>query len=96
MDLAGIFTAASPALIQLIEHCLTLNPKQRCSATDALHSAYFSETPFPCDDTELPIVGGGDFGPAAKKRRLNTSNGGGIGPGGESSARRLEFMEARA
>lgn len=85
IELNTIFTAASAALIQLIGHCLRLNPKNRCTATEALQSAYFQEEPYACDDSELPV--GGNADPSVPKRRR-------IGPEGEPTpamGRRLQF-----
>ncbi|KAI6226287.1 Cell division protein kinase 7 [Aphelenchoides fujianensis] len=80
-ELSAIFTAASPALIQLIGHCLKVNPNHRCTCAEALQSLYFQEAPFACDDSELP-VGGDGGGVGKKKRRLD---------GGEGVGRRLDF-----
>ncbi|KAI6211279.1 Cell division protein kinase 7 [Aphelenchoides besseyi] len=83
IELSTIFTAASPALIQLIGHCLKVNPNHRCTCTMALQSDYFQEAPFACDDSELPIVNGSDYGSKGKKKRRLDKN--------ENANRRLDF-----
>ena len=50
-----IFTAASDDLIHLMDWCLTLNPSKRCTATQALKSAYFSNAPAPTPGPQLPL-----------------------------------------
>ena len=50
-----IFTAASNDLIQLLDWCLTLDPSKRCTATQALKSDYFSNTPAPTPGSQLPL-----------------------------------------
>ncbi len=50
-----IFTAASNDLIQLVDWCLTLNPSNRCTATQALKSDYFRNAPAPTPGPQLPL-----------------------------------------
>ncbi len=50
-----IFTAASNDLIRLLDWCLTLDPSKRCTATQALKSDYFSNTPAPTPGPQLPL-----------------------------------------
>lgn len=50
-----IFTAASDDFIQLLQWCLVLDPTKRCTATQALKSAYFKNTPAPTSGAALPI-----------------------------------------
>ena len=50
-----IFTAASDDFIQLLQWCLVLDPTKRCSATQALKSAYFKNAPPPTLGINLPV-----------------------------------------
>ncbi|KAI6223466.1 Cell division protein kinase 7 [Aphelenchoides besseyi] len=83
IELSTIFTAASPALIQLMGHCLKVNPNHRCTCTVALQSDYFQEAPFACDDSELPVISGSEFGSKGKKKRRVDKT--------ENANRRLDF-----
>lgn len=50
-----IFTAASDDLIYLLNWCLAIDPLRRCSASQALESAYFSNSPVPTPGPQLPL-----------------------------------------
>ena len=50
-----IFTAASDDLIHLLNWCLNIDPSKRCTATQALKSAYFSNSPAPTPGPRLPL-----------------------------------------
>lgn len=52
---ADIFTAASDSFIQLLQWCLTLDPLKRCTAMQALKSAYFKDSPAPTLGINLPM-----------------------------------------
>ena len=52
---SDIFTAASDDFIQILQWCLTLDPNKRCTATQALKSNYFKNTPVPSLGANLPI-----------------------------------------
>jgi len=69
--LGSIFTAASPDLIELIARCLCFDPLQRWTTTEALKSTYFKSEPFPCDDSELPVV---NLGKTRKRRFFQHSS----------------------
>lgn len=62
-NLSDIFTAASEDTIQLLESMLMLNPAKRCTATDALKSAYFSRKPLPTVGNQLPLPQEGSSSP---------------------------------
>ncbi|KJE90631.1 protein serine/threonine kinase [Capsaspora owczarzaki ATCC 30864] len=52
--LRQLFTAASPDCVDLIGKMLTMNPSGRCTATEALQHAYFSNDPPPTAPAQLP------------------------------------------
>ncbi|XP_064608067.1 cyclin-dependent kinase 7-like [Liolophura sinensis] len=55
--LKDIFTACGPDLIEVLSKLLHLNPLRRCTASEALDLAYFSNKPAPTPGPELPIPG---------------------------------------
>lgn len=79
-DLREVFTAAGEDLLELIWQCLRFDPLKRWNATQALQSRYFSTEPYACEDSALPIGGGGrkrkglrdaDGDPPASRRKLD-------------------------
>lgn len=54
-SLRDIFTAAPEDLIQLANKLLALYPLYRCTCTEALNMAYFSNKPAPTIGTKLPL-----------------------------------------
>ncbi|XP_071964317.1 cyclin-dependent kinase 7-like [Antedon mediterranea] len=55
--LRDIFTAADDALLDLLHKLLKLDPSQRCTATQALQMAFFSNEPGPTPGHKLPRPG---------------------------------------
>jgi cyclin-dependent kinase 7 len=53
--LEGIFSAAGPDLIDLMNRLLSLDPTKRCSCTEALKMQYFSNRPAPTPGPNLPM-----------------------------------------
>ncbi|KAG8861485.1 TFIIH complex serine/threonine-protein kinase subunit kin28 [Tulasnella sp. 330] len=51
-----LFTAASPAALDLLGKCLIFEPRRRISAKDALNHPYFFEDPPPSHPSKLPRV----------------------------------------
>ena len=78
--LKEIFTAAGPDLIQLLERLLSLDPNKRCTATEALKMAYFSNKPYPSPGSELPLPSSiresAEAERAGSKRKLRDNLGG--------------------
>lgn len=50
-----IFSAAADDLLELLTWCLRLDPSKRCSAPQALQSAFFSNSPPPTPGPLLPM-----------------------------------------
>lgn len=53
--LEHIFTAAGDDLLELLGKLLAMDPLKRCTSTQALQMAYFSNRPPPSDPSELPL-----------------------------------------
>jgi len=67
------FKTFTPEALDLIEKLLTLDPKKRISASEALDSEYFWTAPLPCDPSEIPAYPTShEF--QAKKRRAQQSS----------------------
>lgn len=54
-SLSGLLTAASSDAIDLLEKCLTFDPKKRISCDRALKHNYFTSKPFPTPRGQLPV-----------------------------------------
>jgi cyclin-dependent kinase 7 len=88
----SIFSAAGRDLIQLLQSMLTLDPRKRCSCTQALKMDYFRNKPPPSLGHQLPL-------PASVREELGRTSGQAVGSkrkildGVESSglAKRLVF-----
>ncbi len=90
--LEDIFTAAGPDLLDLLQGLVSLDPNARCTCSQALKKAYFSNKPAPTPGANLPMPSdlrdrdGGD-GNAVKD--LN------FGPGNPGAKRKMrEGMES--
>uniref|UniRef100_A0AC35UGD6 Cyclin-dependent kinase 7 n=1 Tax=Rhabditophanes sp. KR3021 TaxID=114890 RepID=A0AC35UGD6_9BILA len=55
MDLAAIFSVASPDLLELIKGLFLFDPIERWGCSKSLQSAYFKSQPFACPDREVPL-----------------------------------------
>ena len=78
-----IFSAASDNLLQLLTWCFVLDPTKRCSATQALKTAYFSSSPPPTPGHLLPMP---------RPKREQTSDKDTVGKtGGSHLAKKLMF-----
>ena len=51
----SIFSAAGRDLIELMQSMLTLDPRRRCSCTEALKMDYFKNKPAPSLGHQLPL-----------------------------------------
>lgn len=54
-NLKALFTAITEEALDLLLQCLTFNPLQRLSATEALAHAFFKDGPAPTPPHKLPI-----------------------------------------
>ena len=66
-----IFTAMPDDLIYLLTKFLSLDPLKRGTCTEALKHSFFSNEPYPCDDSELLLLkrSSEDLSPQQFKRR---------------------------
>ncbi|PWY99152.1 putative KIN28-cyclin-dependent ser/thr protein kinase [Testicularia cyperi] len=53
-NLADLFLAASPEALDVLSKCLLYDPLRRMTASQALHSAYFKQSPAPTPADQLP------------------------------------------
>ncbi len=56
MELANLFTAASPDALDLLRQLLALNPMKRATAKEALAHPYFTNDPLPTPINKMPSL----------------------------------------
>lgn len=80
IPLTSIFTAAGNDLLMLAERLLAMYPLARCTATEALKMAYFSNKPAPTPGDKLPLPSTliqkvADERPSLKRKLLDAGEG---------------------
>lgn len=80
IPLASIFTAAGNDLLMLAERLLAMYPLARCTASEALKMAYFSNKPAPTPGDKLPLPSNlaqkiADERPSLKRKLLDAGDG---------------------